>query len=78
MRPIAQEFNLGTVVSGTLEVTIEEIGTFKAQFRETSLQVYAGQVYCVLTAKVLFDRGDFFELVSFDPQERKLVVRVKG
>ncbi len=68
---------LGTVVSGPLDVTIEGIGTFGGDFASMFLQGYAGHVYVVLTGKLLFDDGNFFELVSFDPKKRELIVRVK-
>ncbi|MDD5738554.1 MAG: hypothetical protein PHY72_01335 [Candidatus Pacebacteria bacterium] len=57
---------------------IEGIGSYGAIFQGSSLRCFAGNVYVVLTGKVLFDNGDFFELVSFDPDKKELVVKIKN
>ena len=72
-----QHFSMGAVVSGKLKVTIEGIGSYGAIFPSSSLRTYAGNVYVVLTGKNLFDDGEFFELISFDPEEKELVVKIK-
>ncbi len=73
-----QHFSMGTVVSGELNVIIKGVGSFRAKYSNSSLRVYAGNVYAILTRKALFDNGDFFELVSFDPDKGELVVKTKN
>ena len=77
---ITQKVDLSTVVSGRVDVTIEEVGTFGMVSFPISLQRYAGSAYVYLTGRPLLDRGDFFEFVSFNiiDGKGKLVVKVNN
>ena len=76
---MAQKVDLSTIVSGTVRVTVEGVGTFSVCSLSQSLQSCAGNVYAFLTKKPLFDNGDFFEFLSFAIIKGKseLVVKVK-
>ena len=75
-----EEFHLGTRFSGEIQVEILDIGIFNyctIPGRYETFQIAAGNVYILLTGKTLNDNnGDFFEFVSFDPDKKKLVVRI--
>ena len=71
--------DLSEVVGRTLDVTIDGVGTMKTAFLSPqSLAVHAGHVHVCFTGETLIvqDPGDApWEIVSFDRQAKKLVVR---